>query len=281
MQGINGTPTIVKFTSNVYSAAIVNPGPPAVSFPYVSSAVVMSDQQNEIEVGSSLIRMEFVPPTTLFESASKTSAHGFRSPLVTGNTFSVYVVDQFTGPQPDAGWKVTGFSDPSMLLVDVSGNVTVTKLTPEIGTSNVLSDTITKAQKYIYRLDVTTDQQQAIPLPSSNVLLTFTRPGALIESKYYSMYDPKNFDVADIKGQAAELRDLNSNVFTSEGKEVYHTVVDRGSGTGALIALAAVGAQDKFLYGGESLWIPRIRQHTPFIINQRLSVPLRKNGNYL
>jgi hypothetical protein len=281
MQGINGKVTIVKFTSNVYSDVIVSPGPPAVSFPYVSNAVVMSDQPTETIAGSSLIRMEFVPPVTLFETDAKTTAHGFRGPLVTDKKFSVYVVDQFTGPMPDNGWKVTGFSDPSMLLVDVAGNITVTKFVSEPGTANVLTSTTTKSQQYMYRIDVVTDQQQMIPLPSSNVLLTFTRPGALIESKYYSLYDPKIFDADAIKGQTAELRDLNSNVLTSEGKEVYHTVVDRGSGTGALIALAAVGAQDKFLYGGESLWIPRIRQHTPFVINQRLSVPLRKGGSYL
>jgi hypothetical protein len=52
----------------------------------------------------------------------------------------------------------------------------------------------------------------------------------------------------------------------------------RGFGTGALTALAAIGAQEKYMYGGESLWMPKIIQHTPFAITQRFLLPL-KSGN--
>jgi hypothetical protein len=167
-----------------------------------------------------------------------------------------------------------------MLLVDVAGNITVTKFISEPGTANVLTDTTTKEQQYLYRLDVVTDQEQVIPLPSLNVLLTFTRPNAEIESKYYSLYDPKIFDASQIKGQAAELRDLNSNVYTDvpAPRDTLVEMAGRGFGTGALTALAAIGPQEKYMYGGESLWMPKIIQHTPFAITQRFLLPL-KVGN--
>ena len=52
----------------------------------------------------------------------------------------------------------------------------------------------------------------------------------------------------------------------------------RGFGTGALTALAAIGPQEKYMYGGESHWMPKIIQHTPFAITQRFLLPL-KTGN--
>lgn len=278
LTGIQGRVIVQTYTSNVYGDVIINPGPPAISFPYVSLVTATILGTGTVPVApSSLLQLTFN-----FEKLTKTSstAHGFRGPLVTGNTFSIYIVDRFVGPMPDRDWKVTGFSDPSMLLVDVAGNLTVTNFVSEPGTANVLTDTTTKAQPYMYRLDVVTDQKQMIPLPSSNVLLTFTRPGSLIESKYYSLYDPKIFDASAIKGQTAALRDLNSNVYTSvpAPRDALIEMAGRGFGTGALTALAAVGAQEKYMYGGESLWMPKILQHTPFAITQRFLLPL-KSGN--
>jgi len=277
LAGIQQRVIVQTYTSNVYGDVIINPGPPAISFPYVALVTATIEGTGSVPVApSSLLQLTFV-----FENVqTKTTAHGFRGPIVTGNTFSVYVVDQFTGPTPDADWKVTGFSDPSMLLVDVAGNLTVSNFVSEPGTANVLSDTITKPQEYLYRLDVVTDQQQMIPLPSSNVLLTFTRPNQVIQPKYYSMYDPKIFDASLIKGQTAELRDLNSNVWTDvpAPRDALIEMAGRGFGTGALTALAAIGPQEKYMYGGESLWMPKIIQHTPFAITQRFLLPL-KSGN--
>ena len=277
LTGIQRRVIVQSYTSNVYGDVIINPGPPAISFPYVALVTATIEGAGEVPVApSSLLQLTFGFETL----ASSTTAHGFRGPLITGNTFSVYVVDQFTGPMPDRDWKVTGFSDPSSLLVDVAGNLTVTELFSEPGTTDVLVGTTTKKQDYLYKLTVTTDQTQVIPLPSSNVLLTFTRPGSLIQSKYYSLYDPKIFDASQIKGQTAELRDLNSNVWTDvpAPKEAFIEMTGRGFGTGALTALAAIGPQEKYMYGGESLWIPRILQHTPFAITQRYLLPL-KAGN--
>ena len=277
LTGIQQRVIVQTYTSNVYGDVIINPGPPAMSFPYVALVTATIEGSGTVPVApSSLLQLTF-----MFENvAIKTTAHGFRGPLVTEKTFSVYIVDEFTGPMPDADWEVTGFSDPSMLRVDVAGNITVTNFVSEPGTANVLSDTITKAQKYLYRLDVVTDQLQVMPLPSSNVLLTFMRPGSAIQSKYYSMYDPKIFDASLIKGQTAELRDLNSNVYTDvpAPREALIEMAGRGFGTGALTALAAIGPQEKYMYGGESLWMPKIVQHTPFAITQRFLLPL-KSGN--
>jgi hypothetical protein len=280
LTGIQRRVIVQTYTSNVYGDVVINPGPPAISFPYVALVTAMIEGEGTVPVApSSMLQLTFE-----FEKVeTKTTAHGFRGPLVSGNTFSVYIVDQFTGPMPDTDWKVTGFSDPSMLLVDVSGNITVTEIFAEPGTANVLADaaaTKIKAQQYLYRLDVTVDQQQVIPLPSSNVLLTFTRPSATIESKYYSLYDPKIFDASAIKGQTAHLRDLNSNVYTDipAPRDALIEMAGRGFGTGALTALAAIGPQEKYMYGGESLWMPKIIQHTPFAITQRFLLPL-KSGN--
>ena len=277
LSGIQGRIIVQTYTSNVYGDVIINPGPPSISFPYVALVTAIIEGTGTVPVApSSMLQLTFG-----FEKvAIKTTAHGFRGPLVTGNTFSVYIVDEFTGPMPDKGWQVTGLSDLSRLLVDVAGNITVTNFVSESGTANVLSDTTTKVQQYLYRLDVVTDQQQVMPLPSSNVLLTFMRPGSLIESKYYSMYDPKFFDASLIKGQTAELRDLNSNVWTDipAPRDALIEMAGRGFGTGALTALAAIGPQEKYMYGGESLWMPKIVQHTPFAITQRFLLPL-KSGN--
>lgn len=277
LSGIQQRVIVQTYTSNVYGDVVINPGPPAISFPYVALVTATIEGTGTVPVApSSLLQLTFV-----FEKMeTKTTAHGFRGPLVSGNTFSVYIVDRFTGPTPDKDWKVTGFSDPSILLVDVAGNLTVTNFVSEPGTANVLADTITKAQDYLYRLDVVTDQNQVIPLPSSNILLTFTRPGSLIESKYYSLYDPKIFDASQIKGQTAALRDLNSNVWTDvpAPRDALIEMAGRGFGTGALTALAAIGPQEKYMYGGESLWMPKIIQHTPFAITQRFLLPL-KSGN--
>jgi hypothetical protein len=278
LTGIQQRVIVQTYTSNVYGDVVINPGPPAISFPYVAIVTATVVGEGTIPVApSSLLQLTFN-----FEKLMKTNstAHGFRGPLVTGNAFSVYVVDRFIGPMPDKDWKVTGFSDPSMLLVDVAGNLKVTNFVSEPGTANVLADTITKPQDYLYRIDVVTDQNQVIPLPSSNVLLTFTRPESLIESKYYSLYDPKIFDASQIKGQTAALRDLNSNVWTDvpAPRDALIEMSGRGFGTGALTALAAIGAQEKYMYGGESLWMPKIIQHTPFAITQRFLLPL-KSGN--
>ena len=275
--GIQGRVIVQTYTSNVYGDVVVNPGPPSISFPYVALITAMIEGTGTIPVApSSILQLTFSREIVV----TTTTALGFRGPLVTGNTFSVYIVEEFKGPKPDKDWKLTGLSDPSKLLVDVSGNVTVLETMSNKGVSNTLVGSATKSYSYVYELRVTVDQVQVLPVPGTIVPLTFTRPGSTIQSKYYSIYDPKLFDASDIKGQTAALRDLNSNVWTDvpAPREAYIEMAGRGFGTGALTALAAIGPQEKYMYGGESHWMPKIIQHTPFAITQRFLLPL-KTGN--
>lgn len=168
LSGINGTVTITMFTANVYGDVPVYPGPPSVSFPYVSNAVVVSDTQNLIRAPSSIMQL------------------------------------------------------------------TLTQMT-----SNVA------------------------PTTFSNALTTF------------GLYDPRAYDASKITTDIVDLRDLNSNVSTTDGANTLKTFTERGSGTGALLSIAAVGAQEKYMFGGQSMWIPGFKQHTPFAMTQRLSIPLR------
>jgi hypothetical protein len=280
LTGIEGDVYVETYTSNVYGDVVINPGPPSISFPYVSLVTAYIEGPGKIPVSpSSLLQITF----GFKKTSDRSTARGFRGPLVTGNVFSVYVVDKFTGLVPDKDWKVTGLSDPSVLLVDVAGNVTVLETIAKKGVSKTLVGSITKQYEYIYELRVTVDQEQVLPVPGTIVPLTFLRPKAQIQSNYYSMYDPKLFDAAMIKGQTADLRDLNSNVWTDAPapREAYIEMSGRGFGTGALTAIAAIGAQEKFMYGGESLWIPQIKQHTPFVQTQRLLNPLETSSGFL
>ena len=280
LTGIEGDVYVETYTSNVYGDVIINPGPPSISFPYVSLVTAYIEGTGKIPVApSSLLQITF----GFKKTSEKSTVRGFRGPLVTGNIFNLYIIDKFTGQIPDKDWKVTGLSDPSTLLIDVSGNVTVLEITPEMGTSNTLVGSATKPYNYLYKLKVTVDQEQVLPVPGIIVPLTFLRPKAQIQSKYYSMYDPKLFDAAMIKGQTAGLRDLNSNVWTDAPapREAYIEMSGRGFGTGALTAIAAIGAQEKYMYGGESLWIPQIKQHTPFVQTQRLLNPIETTSGFL
>jgi hypothetical protein len=119
-----------------------------------------------------------------------------------------------------------------------------------------------------------------LPNPGSLAFVTFTSPVGTIQTVNYGLYDPKIFDDTLIKGHPGEIRDLNSNVWTRvpAPKEAYIEMHGRGFGSGALTALAAIGAQEKYMYGGESKWIPKIIQHTPFAITQRLLDPMINGG---
>jgi hypothetical protein len=281
LSGIQGQVVVQSYTSNVYGDVIINPGPPSISFPYVALVTAVIRGTGTVPVApSSLLQLTFEFP--IIKETS--TAHAFRGPLVTENTFQVYVVDDFDGPLPAKDWTITGFTNTLQVLLDVTGNVVVQDVTFGLGVSNVLSGTIIKPQEYRYKLNVTTDSPgQVFPLPGSNVLVTFRQPNATIGSRYYSMYSPSLFDASLIKGQAAELRDLNSNVWTSAPapREAFVEMSGRGFGTGALTAIAAIGAQEKFMYGGESLWIPRIKQHTPFVQTQRLLNPIETTSGFL
>ena len=168
LSGISGNVTITQFTSNVYGDVVVNPGPPAISFPYVSNAVVVSDMPNAIQAPSSIMRI---------------------------------------------------------VLSQMSNNY--------------------------------------VPNVFSNATTSF------------GLYDARVYDTSNIKGVFTELRELNSNVSTTDGSNELKTIVERGAGTGALLSMAAIGAQEKYLFGGQSQWLPKFKQYTSFAMTQRLSIPLK------
>jgi len=52
----------------------------------------------------------------------------------------------------------------------------------------------------------------------------------------------------------------------------------RGAAGGAMTALAALGPQEEYMFGGESKWIPELRQHSPFVQSHRMLNPLQSTG---
>lgn len=176
---ITGNVVVSQYNSNVYGDVVINPGPPSISFPYVSNAVVFSDAPNAVNVPSSIVRLMLGPPL------------------------------------------------PPFLLPPPPSNVT------------------------------------------SNATTTF------------GLYITDVYDTSNIVGVEGPLRELGSNVVNVEGRNTYTTVVNRGAGLGALISMAAIGAQEPYMYGGYSKWIPRIRQHTPFMISHRMLVPVIVTGQML
>lgn len=173
LPGITGNVYIQTYNSNVYGDVVVNPGPPAISFPYVSNAVVFADTPNAVNVPSSIVRITLSPPT-----------------------------------------------------------------------SNATANT-------------------------ANATTSF------------GLYDPRLYDSSNIVGDEALLRELNSNVATSEGTNFFTTVTDRGAGLGGLISLAAIGGQEKYVFGGQSHWLPHTRQTTPFQMSYRQTRNITVTGQML
>lgn len=219
------------------------------------------------------------PPTT-------TSTMGFYAPAFdpTTGSFNVYVTEPTPGLDIAPGWTIRGLSG-------VYGNVTVVSYT-----ANVYSDALISpgppavSYPYVSVAVVTADVPNPDIRPSSILRMTWLPPvdGAvkatsnITGAPSFSYYDPRLYDSSKIIGTEGRVRNLGSNVATSEGGHVLHTVVDRGAGTGALMAMAAIGAQEPYMFGGQSEWIPgSLRQHTAFSLTQRLSLPLSNVGGYL
>lgn len=275
LTGIKGVVTVSNVLQNVYGDVVINPGPPAISFPYVDYILANVSQYSEVSP-SSLLQITFSVPQTTF------SANVFRGPVTNTNNFTIYIIDNPIPNTQIQNWNISGLSNPSKGVFDVIGNVTaLSSMTFSPSYSYMLSSNdLVNAQNYSYILTASVDQLQLLPNPGMKTIATFTSPTATLKTTNYGIYDPRIFDDTLIKGQAGELRELNSNVLTDvpAPREAYIEMNGRGFGTGALTAIAAIGAQEKYMYGGESLWIPKIIQHTPFTIKQRLLDPLITGG---
>jgi hypothetical protein len=80
LPGITGNVYIQTYNSNVYGDVVINPGPPAISFPYVSNAVVFADMPNAVNVPSSIVRLTLSPPTLTSNTANATTTFGLYDP---------------------------------------------------------------------------------------------------------------------------------------------------------------------------------------------------------
>jgi hypothetical protein len=216
------------------------------------------------------------------------SLNGFYGPSrAKDGSFMVYFTEQTTLPITK-GWKIDN-------LPGVTGNVYV-----QTYNSNVYGDVVVNpgppaiSFPYISNAVVYADAPNAINVPSSIVRLTLSNAvmtaNTANATTTFSLYDPRLYDDSKIIGDEAELRDLNSNVETSEGLNEYTTLEDRGAGTAALMALAAFAPQDEFLFSKVCSYLPEIRQHTRFAqyhtvtpiigpnyIGQTVTVELRPN----
>jgi hypothetical protein len=125
---------------------------------------------------------------------------------------------------------------------------------------------------------VISDQVNFIGAPSSIMRLTLTQlsnayvPNVFSNATtWFGLYDPRAYDASKIKGPMAELRELGSNVFTTEGTNELKTIGRAPVRQGSLISMAAVGPQEKYMFGGQSRWLPSFKQYTPFAMTQRLA----------
>lgn len=208
------------------------------------------------------------------------SVLGFYGPsMLKDGSFMVYFTEPTQGKAIGPGWTISG-------LTGISGNVTIVAYT-----SNVYGDVVINAGPpaisfpYVSNAVVVSDMPNNIQAPSSIMRMTLNQMSANYVPNVFSnattsfgLYDARAYDTSNIKGIFTELRELNSNVATSEGINELKTIVERGAGTGALLSMAAVGAQEKYLFGGQSRWLPKFKQYTSFAMTQRLSVPLKLTG---
>jgi hypothetical protein len=74
LSGVYGNVRVVEYTANVYGDVVISVGPPAVSFPFVSNALVVSDQPNLDMKPSSIMRLTFTPPLVTSAIASNVVA---------------------------------------------------------------------------------------------------------------------------------------------------------------------------------------------------------------
>jgi hypothetical protein len=208
------------------------------------------------------------------------SVLGFYGPsMLADGSFMVYFTEPTQGMTIGPGWTISG-------LTGISGNVTITAFT-----SNVYGDVVINpgppsiSFPYVSNAVVISDMPNNIQAPSSIMRLTLNQMSAAYVPNVFSnatttfgLYDPRAYDASKIQGEFADLRELNSNVATSEGTNELKTFVERGAGTGALLSMAAVGAQEKYLFGGQSRWLPKFKQYTQFAMTQRLSLPIKLTG---
>jgi hypothetical protein len=272
--------TFVAFLRQIAGLTVQNAVQQVQNFIQTSPAVAILAQaflqqlQNPVSQTTQQAVQQFI-------SSSPYSLRGFYGPAaVQDGSFIVYFTDQTKLPISN-GWVISG-------LPNILGNVSVTQYN-----SNVYGDVVINpgppsiSFPYISNAFVVSDVPNDVTVPSSIVRLTVLPPpptgrrATANAVSSFGLYEPDIYNTSNIVGTEGDLRSFSSNIVNVEGRNTYTTVVQRGAGLGALISLAAIGAQEPYMYGGYSHWIPRIRQHTPFTLSQRMLVPVIVTGQML
>jgi len=205
----------------------------------------------------------------------------FPSQQRSGSIYGYYVVDSsratfyLTAPPPDGmaiGWYLVGL--------------------PTIGPSkiseiNVLSDTATTQVNA--SIAIVLEPLDRKPIPSTGQRI-YVRGGSamVVEPKFVSIFEPGTITTSNFQqmppveinpavmgGKRTKyMRDLNTDIDDQPSAPLdMIEVKDRGFSTGSILSLAATGPQDEFMSNrdyGKSKWNPDFKQHTNFVMYQRV-----------
>jgi hypothetical protein len=231
--------------------------------------------------------------TAAFVPSDSVDVNGFYT--VTGPTEVTFYATSNTTPRSEiaAGWTTSD-------ILGLKGNLRVSgvdlnlKMDQRVKT---ISNSFSESYVWSFSLQSDTDQNPpkyqyttgiVLYAPEKETIDIKFEPGKFtreIDDDYTEKVYQIEINPKVISGNAAPLRDLNSYLtIDKDVKEPYNPFIEKkggGFGTGAITALAAIGPQDNYMYGGESKWTPRISQHTPFVITQRLTNPLRNIEGFL
>ena len=206
----------------------------------------------------------------------------FPSQQRSGSIYGYYVIDSgratffFSAPPPDGtavGWYVVGL--------------------PTIGPSKI-SEINVQANSFT-KTDVSTLSTMVIkpldgkPIPNTGRRV-YVKGGAamVVEPKFVNIFEPGTITTSNLQqmppveinpavmgGKRTKyMRDLNTDIDDQPSAPLNMIEVkNRGFSTGSVLSLAATGPQDEFMSNrdyGKSKWNPEFKQHTNFVMYQRV-----------
>lgn len=197
-----------------------------------------------------------------------------------GPIYGYYVVDSgravffFTAPPPDGtavGWYIVGLPTLSTSMIS-EFTIEKTYLTSEPSVTAVLKPIDNK------------------PIPNTGDRRVYVKGGSamVVEPKFVPVFEPGVITTTDLtKMQPVEInpaviggkrskymRDLDTDIDDQPTAPLdMIEVKGRGLSTGSVLSLAATGPQDEFMSNrdyGKSKWNPEFKQHTNFVMYQRV-----------
>lgn len=204
----------------------------------------------------------------------------FPSQERSGPIYGYYVVDSgravffFTAPPPDGtavGWYIVGLPTLSTSMIS-EFTIEKTYLTSEPSVTAVLKPIDNK------------------PIPNTGDRRVYVKGGSamVVEPKFVPVFEPGVITTTDLtKMQPVEInpaviggkrskymRDLDTDIDDQPTAPLdMIEVKGRGLSTGSVLSLAATGPQDEFMANrdyGKSKWNPEFKQHTNFVMYQRV-----------